>query len=84
MHPKVPYGIMDFRRIREEGYYYVDKTSYIRKRDAIWAPYFRNIRYSFARNWGWWWRLVMWPAFACAAFIKGPRNLIRALKREKT
>ena len=30
-HPKVPYGIMDFRRIREEGYYYVDKTSYIRR-----------------------------------------------------
>ena len=25
----IPYGISDFRRIRNEGYYYVDKTAYI-------------------------------------------------------
>lgn len=30
-HPKVPYGVMDFRRIREKGYCPVDRTSYIRK-----------------------------------------------------
>lgn len=52
-------------------------------RDEIWAQYFRNILYSFARNWGWWGRLVMWPSFASAAFAKSPRNLIRALKGEK-
>ena len=23
---KIPYGIADFRRIRNEGFYYVDKT----------------------------------------------------------
>ena len=28
---KIPYGIKDFKRIREEGYYYVDKTAFIRK-----------------------------------------------------
>ena len=28
---KIPYGLKDFKTIREEGYYYVDKTAYIRK-----------------------------------------------------
>ena len=28
---KIPYGIKDFKRIRNEGYYYVDKTAYIRR-----------------------------------------------------
>ncbi len=31
---KIPYGIKDFKRIREEGYYYVDKTAYIRRMEA--------------------------------------------------
>ena len=26
---KIPYGIMDFRRLRMEGYDYVDKTEYL-------------------------------------------------------
>ena len=26
---KIPYGISNFRRIRNEGYYYVDKTQYL-------------------------------------------------------
>ena len=26
---KIPYGIADFKRIRNEGWYYVDKTSYL-------------------------------------------------------
>ncbi len=28
---KIPYGIKDFKRIREEGYCYVDKTAYVRR-----------------------------------------------------
>ena len=31
-HPDVtniPYGISDFKRIRNEGYYYVDKTRFV-------------------------------------------------------
>ena len=31
---KIPYGIKDFKRIREEGYYYVDKTTYIRRMEV--------------------------------------------------
>ena len=31
---KIPYGIMDFRRIRREGYYYVDKTEYLAQMEA--------------------------------------------------
>lgn len=31
---QIPYGIADFKRIRDEGYYYVDKTAYIRKMEA--------------------------------------------------
>ena len=27
---KLPVGIQTFREIREEGYYYVDKTAYVR------------------------------------------------------
>ena len=27
---QIPYGIQDFARIRREGYYYVDKTAYVR------------------------------------------------------
>ncbi len=26
---QIPYGIFDFKRIRTEGYYYIDKTGYI-------------------------------------------------------
>ena len=28
---KIPYGISDFKRIRSEGYYFVDKSAYIRR-----------------------------------------------------
>ena len=28
-HLQIPYGIFDFKRIRTEGYYYIDKTGYI-------------------------------------------------------
>ena len=31
---KIPYGIADFRRIRREGYYYVDKTQFLAQMEA--------------------------------------------------
>ena len=31
---KIPYGIMDFRRLRTEGYYYVDKTEFLAQMEA--------------------------------------------------
>ena len=27
---KIPYGVSDFKRLRREGYYFVDKSAYIR------------------------------------------------------
>ena len=30
----IPYGVADFKRIRSEGYYYVDKTEYLAKMEA--------------------------------------------------
>ena len=31
---KIPYGISDFKRIRNEGYYYVDKTQYLAQMES--------------------------------------------------
>ncbi len=31
MQTKLPYGLSDFRRVREENYYYIDKTNFIAK-----------------------------------------------------
>ena len=31
---KIPYGIMDFSRLRRDGYYYVDKTEYLAQMEA--------------------------------------------------
>ncbi|MCQ2395947.1 MAG: AAA family ATPase, partial [Kiritimatiellae bacterium] len=31
---KIPYGIADFKRIRNEGWYYIDKTEYLAKLEA--------------------------------------------------
>ena len=36
---KIPYGISNFRTIKEEGYVYVDKTRYIRVLEDYPAPY---------------------------------------------
>ena len=36
---KIPYGVSDFRTIRNEGLYYVDKTAYLAQMEA--------------REWGW-------------------------------
>ncbi len=31
---QIPYGVKDFKRIRLEDFYYVDKTAFIRKLEA--------------------------------------------------
>ncbi len=33
--PRIPYGLADFRRIRREGYLYVDKTCFVRQLEEI-------------------------------------------------
>ena len=32
---KIPYGISDYKKLKEEGYYYVDKTMYLEKLENI-------------------------------------------------
>ena len=32
---KIPYGISDYRKLKEEGYYYIDKTMYLEKLEDI-------------------------------------------------
>ena len=41
---KIPYGISNFRTMREEGYVYVDKTRYIRVLEDYPAPYLFFLR----------------------------------------
>ena len=41
---KLPYGISDYERIQEDGYYYVDKTSYIERLESIPEPYIIFLR----------------------------------------
>ena len=48
--------------------------------DEIWAQYFRNIIYSFSRNWGLYGKVMLLPAFCCAALIRSPRNLFCAFR----
>ena len=45
----------------------------------IWRRYFRNILYSFWRNFGIFGRLFTLPCFACAAFIRSPSALCGAI-----
>ena len=45
----------------------------------IWRRYFRNIIYSFWRNYGFFGRFFTLPCFACAAFIRSPRALCGAI-----
>ncbi|MDR0894566.1 MAG: AAA family ATPase, partial [Prevotellaceae bacterium] len=40
----IPYAIADFARLREEGYYYVDKTKYIVGLERYSAPVFLRPR----------------------------------------
>ena len=32
---KIPYGISDYKKLKENGYYYVDKTMYLEKLESI-------------------------------------------------
>lgn len=54
-------------------------TSMKFSRDEIWIQYFRNIIFSFGRNWGLSGKLVELPLFCCAAFMKCPQYLLRAI-----
>ena len=47
--------------------------------DDIWAQYLRNILYSFHRNFGFWGHVFTIPCFFCAALIRCPRALRKAL-----
>ena len=44
MYLKMPYGISDYEKIINDGYYYVDKTMYIEKLENIPAPYIMFLR----------------------------------------
>jgi hypothetical protein len=35
-HKKIPYGISSYKTIKQENYYYVDKTPYIPKLEETW------------------------------------------------
>ena len=52
---KIPYGIMDFRRLRREGYYYVDKTEYLAQMEArdSFIFFVRPRRFAFAYDGKW-------------------------------
>ena len=47
--------------------------------DDIWAQYFRNILISFHRNFGFWGHVFTIPCFFCAALIRNPKALFKAL-----
>lgn len=32
---KIPYGIIDYKKLQEEGYYYVDKTMYLERLENV-------------------------------------------------
>lgn len=58
----------------------VGKTSSRFKSEEIWAQYFRNILFSFNRNFGFFGHVFTIPIFIVAAFVKSPRALLRALR----
>ena len=41
---KLPYGISDYERLQENGYYYVDKTRYVEKIENLPEPYIMFLR----------------------------------------
>ena len=41
---KLPYGISDYERLKENDYYYVDKTMYIEKLENLAEPYILFLR----------------------------------------
>lgn len=58
----------------------VGKTSSRLDREEIWTQYFRNILFSFHRNYDIFGHLFTIPCFIIAAFIKAPKALIKAVK----
>ena len=50
---RLPIGIQTFRTVREEGYYYVDKTAYIRRLVDEGAHYFLSRPGASARACSW-------------------------------
>lgn len=48
--------------------------------EDIWSQYLRNIFYSFHRNFGFWGHVFTIPCFFCAALIKCPKALFKALR----
>ena len=45
----------------------------------VWRRYFRNIIYSFCKNFGFWGRFFTLPCFMCAAFLRSPSALCGAI-----
>ena len=41
---RLPYGISDYERLVEDGYYYIDKTMYIEKLENLAEPYIMFLR----------------------------------------
>ena len=41
---KIPYGIADYKRIKDENYYFVDKTPFIEKLENLNEPYMMFLR----------------------------------------
>ena len=41
---KLPYGISDYERLKENDYYYVDKTIYIEQLENLSEPYIMFLR----------------------------------------
>ena len=56
-------------------------TSSRLKRDEVWVQYFRNIIFSFSRNWGISGKFLKLPLFCCAAFVRSPLCLLKAMGR---
>ena len=50
------------------------------KHEDIWAQYFRNILVSYHRNFGFWGHVFTIPCFICAALIRAPKALFKALQ----
>ncbi len=44
MTNKIPYGISEFKKIRTENFYFVDKTKYIEKLENLNEPYVVHLR----------------------------------------
>ncbi len=50
--PKFPYGVSDFHKIVTEGYWYVDRTEYIRAVEEIGSMLLSLRPRRFGKSWG--------------------------------